>query len=252
MPNLRHLIPDASTVKSMHPGDLAGYMLEVLFSMNERSLWNRRNFCMAMADQYKRAPGEGGDAEVARACAVAWSWLEGHWLICKDPEQDHDWYISTPAGVELRDRAGVRKLMEASELPPHFLHRSLLRDVLPFFLQGRFDTAVFEAFHRLEIAIRDAAGLGDDLIGTKLAARAFNPVDGPLTDSEAEAGECQALMSLMAGAIGSYKNPQSHRHVGLDAPEAREMIMMASHLLGIVDSRCAKRATKTSTPSLPT
>lgn len=51
---------------------------------------------------------------------------------------------------------------------------------------------VFEALHRLEIAMRNKARLGDDLIGTKLAARAFNPEDGPFTDPAAEAGERQA------------------------------------------------------------
>ena len=96
---------------------------------------------------------------------------------------------------------------------------------------------MFEAFHRLEIAIREAAGLGEDLLGTKLATRAFDPEDGPLSDRNAEKGERQALRNLMCGALGSYKNPQSHRHVGLDAPEAREMILIASHLFGIVDSR---------------
>lgn len=82
---------------------------------------------------------------------------------------------------------------------------------------------MFEAFHRLEIATRATARLGDDLVGMKLAARPFHPEDGPLTDSSAEAGERQALMNLMCGVLGSYKNPQSYRHVGLDAPEAREL-----------------------------
>jgi uncharacterized protein (TIGR02391 family) len=109
--------------------------------------------------------------------------------------------------------------------------------VRPLYLQGRYDLAVFEAFHKLEVAIRTVAGLGTDLIGTRLTARAFNPEDGPLTDKQAEAGERQALMNLMSGAIGSYKNPQSHRHVGLDSIEARDMLMIASHLLKIVDSR---------------
>jgi hypothetical protein len=66
----------------------------------------------------------------------------------------------------------------------------------------------------------------------------------------AEAGERVALMNLMAGAIGSYKNPQSHRHVGVDAGEAREMIIMASHLITIVEGR-AQRGVVSTQPSSP-
>jgi hypothetical protein len=94
-------------------------------------------------------------------------------------------------------------------------------DVLPLLLQGRCDLADSEAFRSLEIAIRDAAGLGAEPIGTDLAARAFHPPNGEVTDLQAEAGERQALMNLMTGALGSYKNSQSHRHVGLEAAEAR-------------------------------
>jgi uncharacterized protein (TIGR02391 family) len=238
MTYLHQLVPDALTIKTMHPADLAGYVLEALasFGDGERGMLHRRNFCGNVMDQFRRGR-DPHDGAIGVACAVAWSWLEVHGLICPSPHQENEWFIITPRGRDVRDRAGVRKLVEAQQLPEHFLHAALIRDVLPFFLQGRFDTAVFEAFRRLEIAIRDAAALGDEWIGTRLAARAFNPDDGPLTDKAAEAGERQALMNLMTGALGSYKNPQSHRHVGLGAPEAREMLMLASHLLGIVDSR---------------
>lgn len=238
MPYLHQLIPDASTIKAMHPADLAGFVLEVLVTMEraDRQLLHRRNFCGNVMDQF-RIGREPHDQSIGDACAVAWSWLDVNWLICRSPHQDNDWYIITPRGREASDRVGIRALVEAEMLPEYFLHPSLATDVLPLFRQRRFDLAVFEAFHRLEIAIREAAGLGHEFIGTRLASRAFHPEDGPLTDKGAETGERQALVSLMTGALGSYKNPQSHRHVGLEAPEAREMIIVASHLLGIVDSR---------------
>ena len=60
---------------------------------------------------------------------------------------------------------------------------------------------------------------------------------GPLADVSAPMAEQQALSDLFAGAIGSYKNPHSHRSVTIDSSEAAEMIMLASHLLCIVDKR---------------
>lgn len=72
---------------------------------------------------------------------------------------------------------------------------------------------------------------------------AFHIEKGPLTDKTIHEGERQALSDLFAGAIGAYKNPTSHRHVSIDCTDAVEMIMLASHLLKIVDSRRKIRPT---------
>lgn len=239
MASLRDLIESSETLTAMHPSELAGYVLECLIASGDRpgtGVWHRANFNRSAAGVFRDAHGNA-DERVARCCAEAWEWLEVNLLICRQPEDENGWFMPTRRGLATRDRAGLSALIAAEELPEHFLHEHLLTDARPLYLQRRYDLAVFDAFHKLEVAIREAAGLGAESIGTKLTAKAFNPEDGPLTDKQAESGERQALMNLMTGAIGSYKNPQSHRHVGLDSIEARDMLMMASHLLKIVDSR---------------
>lgn len=105
------------------------------------------------------------------------------------------------------------------------------------FLRGEYDTAVFQAFKELEIAIRAIGGFPDSEFGTDLMRKAFHEVTGPLTDKNAPVAERKALSHLFAGAIGSYNNPHSHRNVAIDARQATEMLILASHLMAIVESR---------------
>ncbi|MCY3743571.1 MAG: TIGR02391 family protein [Candidatus Poribacteria bacterium] len=119
-------------------------------------------------------------------------------------------------------------------LPKRLLHHVVFQKVLPIFMQGSYGPAVFEAFKQVEVAVREAGGYAETDYGTKLMRMAFNPEDGALTDPQDT--EKQARSDIFAGAIGSYKNPGSHRDVEITAEEAAELIIFASHLLRIVDS----------------
>ena len=68
----------------------------------------------------------------------------------------------------------------------------------------------------------------------EMGKEAEKALDGPEGDS-LRAAEQEAMANLFAGAIGLYKNPQSHRHVPTHPEDAAEVIVFASQLLRIVD-----------------
>jgi len=177
-----------------------------------------------------------GRWECERAVSEAFGWLAARNLICGAPRQDSQ-TILTREGLHAAKTSDLVSWVADRELPEALLHPDIVRECMINFRLGKFDTAVFEAFKTLEVAIRHAAGLPAADIGVHLARKAFKPIDGVLSDLTTEPGEQQALADLMAGAIGSYKNPHSHRKQALAAHEAREMLILASHLLRIVHTR---------------
>ena len=164
-------------------------------------------------------------------------------VLRNDTQRDFDGEDITELDLKDYDRAeqsfqiDVADVLTDDLLPKRLLHRVVSQKVLPIFMQGSYGLAVFEAFKQVEIAVREAGGYNEKDIGVKLMGKAFNEDTGNLTDQNQHPDEQNARLLLFRGAIGSYKNPGSHRDVEITAEEAAGLIVFASHLLRIVDSR---------------
>jgi hypothetical protein len=84
----------------------------------------------------------------------------------------------------------------------------------------------------VEIAVRETAKLPATLVGVKLMREAFTPNTGKLTNMSLPMPERERMADLFAGAIGTFKNPLSHREVGnIDPAPVIEELLLASRLL---------------------
>lgn len=254
------LLPDPTDLTSLEPEELAGVLLEHLntYRSGESSIFQngRINLQQLLAQPQIWRPAykarqSGQLDEIDRAVIEAWTWLQTEGFLLRDPTQPAEWYNLSRRAERLKSRTDFEAYRKASLLPKAQLHPLLASKVYPAFLRGDYDTAIFQSFKEVEIAVRTAGGFGSNDLGTDLMRKALRPIPknnqpsappGPLTDTSIPVAEQEATMSLFAGAIGFYKNPQSHRHVPTEAASAAEVIMLASQLLRIVDTLKAQQS----------
>ena len=218
---------DANTIIELPIESLALIVLENFVASNA---WNRKNWLLSA----KSALGNGRHMHVL---AEAWAWLESRALVAPDPESSSaEARIVTRVGLRAIQLSSLQEVLAAEQIGLK-LHPNLEGKIRPIFLLGDYETAAFKAMKEVEVRVRELSGLPQEWIGVKLMRQAFNPNDGPLTNASHEGGERQARSDLFAGAIGSFKNPTSHRTVTYSDPiEASEVIILADLLMRILDS----------------
>ena len=242
--SLSSLVPSVADLLSLEVEELAGVLLVHLndyehTARNQGGI-NYNNFFNAPP----RHDYESRQPEVNRALMEAMAWLRSAGLLVESASFSGDFFFVSRRGKTILSRDDFATYRKAGLLPTAQLHPHIASRVYPAFMRGEYGTAVFQAFREVEVAVRDAGNFSPNDLGKELMRNAFKPASknsqptmppGPLTDTELPIAEQEAMASLFAGAIGLYKNPQSHRHVPTLPEDAAEVIVFASQLLRIID-----------------
>lgn len=164
--------PDPEHLLALEPEELAGLLLQYLNALppGEKNALNRYNFSLRHTVQ--DYPAEYQD-RMSRALMEAWMWLEREGFLAPKPGSQGEWVFITRRGEKAATAEGVRSYQKANLLPQKLLHPRVSQRVWATFLRGDYDTAVFQAFKEVEVAVRTAANLPDAEIGTALMRRAF-------------------------------------------------------------------------------
>jgi uncharacterized protein (TIGR02391 family) len=239
--SLIELLPNPDDALKLEPEELAGYVLAYLASLPdhyteaiERDTFILDRLLEGYSMLYRKA--------LSNALAEAWVWLEREGFLVATPFSRGDFVFLSRRGKRIRGFADFVAYRRVTDIPVQRLHPLISQKVWPHLLHGDWETAVFIAFKEVEVAVRAEGGHADLDVGVGLMRKAFDVAHGSLVDLTQPLPEREAISHLFAGAIGLYKNPSSHRRVQFsDHAAVLEVLLLASHLLRLIDERVLAR-----------
>ncbi len=232
-------LPPVGEIASLLPEELAPYVLRDLASLGqtERTLLNVRSYCGRFdGDIHGDTRSQQERIATRHALEEAWSLLEHLGMLAPDTDQSYggNVFISRRGLEAAKSADSYQQAGRRAHFPPTVFHSDLRGAPYDAFVRGNFPQAIRDAFHVLEVRVRDASGLKNN--GVQLMRDAFDEATGPLKSSSTDRAERLALANLFAGAFGWVRNPAMHRNVPVDdVSHAIEQLMLASLLLRIVD-----------------
>jgi len=144
-------------------------------------------------------------------------------------------YHPTKYGFHFPEHQFKKVINNWTILPSAYIHPDIIDKSFDLISKGQFESAVLQAYKRIEIKIREKSKLPSDEFGVNLIRKAYNPDNGILTDFNLPIAERQAFSNYIAGAYALFKNPCSHRDVQMDFFDAFEKIIVASQILKLVE-----------------
>jgi uncharacterized protein (TIGR02391 family) len=182
------------------------------------------------------AANEGSYSIAARnILSEAWEWLHAEGLVAHDLQAQNALHavLTTRLGAKVASE-GLESVRAIQRLAVD-LHPRIETKARRQFLIGEYETASFVAMKAVEVRVRLMSKSPSSLIGVPLMRKAFGE-GGTLREHSLDGGEQNARMELFAGAIGTFKNPTSHRDVEYDDPTvAAEVILFADLLMRMLD-----------------
>ncbi len=245
METIQSVFPNADDLLSTPIEDLAPILLKLATARRQGAGFIPEAVTQITIGTGFAATATGGypghkQTQVDAVLSKAWNWLEREGFIEPSPGVNgrNGWRVLTDKGEAVANGQDFRKLREAMAFPKELLHPAIREKVWGALRRDELDEAVRTAFVAVEDAVREAGGFSHGDFGVDLMRKAFHPETGPLTNMKAHKPERDALAHFFSGAIGAWKNPVSHRGgVLAELQEAQDEVMLASHLLRIVDTR---------------